>query len=142
MPETDPAAPASPPGTPAPSPARSRIPMLVLIALLLAGGLAALAWYDTRSRTGATQEELARRLRPRPGAGAGACALLRGNLAAARDPLRLAREAGREREGQRRAPGPDRGCRAGAGQEAWNEIPQPMVAGRSAQPGRRSCRAR
>src|SRR6267143_5260148 len=57
MPEADPAAPAV-------SPARSsRISKLVLIAVLLAAGLAALAWFDTRSRIGATQEELARRLR-------------------------------------------------------------------------------
>src|SRR5438094_8414012 len=52
MPETDPA-----PRAPA-----SRIALLGLIALLLAGGLAALAWFDARSRIGATQEELARRL--------------------------------------------------------------------------------
>lgn len=58
MPETEPAA---PPASPA---ARSsRIPLLLLIAVLLAGGLGALAWYDTRSRIAATQDELARRLR-------------------------------------------------------------------------------
>ena len=61
MPETDPAAPAA---APAASPAQpSRISTLVLIAVLLAAGLAALAWYDTRSRIAATQDELARRLR-------------------------------------------------------------------------------
>src|SRR5438094_1408280 len=52
MPETDPA-----PRAPA-----SRIAMLALIAVLLAAGLAGLAWFDARSRIGATQEELARRL--------------------------------------------------------------------------------
>src|ERR1043166_1603959 len=57
MPETEPAAP------PATQTRSSRIPVLVLIAVLLAGGLAALAWYDTRSRIAATQDELARRLR-------------------------------------------------------------------------------
>ena len=36
--------------------------MLALIAVLLAAGLAGLAWFDARSRIGATQEELARRL--------------------------------------------------------------------------------
>jgi len=52
MPETDPA-----PRAPA-----SRIATLALIAVLLAAGLAGLAWFDARSRIGATQEELARRL--------------------------------------------------------------------------------
>jgi uroporphyrin-3 C-methyltransferase len=47
----------------APLPARSRLPMLALIAVLLAAGLAALAWLDSRNRINATQEELARRLR-------------------------------------------------------------------------------
>ena len=59
MPETDPAAPA----TPVAPRARSRIATLVLIAVLLVAGVAALAWYDTRSRIAATQDELARRLR-------------------------------------------------------------------------------
>ncbi|HET7365698.1 MAG TPA: uroporphyrinogen-III C-methyltransferase [Burkholderiales bacterium] len=53
MPETDPATPAR----------SSRISTLVLVAVLLAAALAALAWYDTRSRIAATQDELARRLR-------------------------------------------------------------------------------
>src|SRR6266404_607335 len=53
MPETDPAAPAR----------SSRISTLVLVAVLLAAILVALAWYDTRSRIAATQDELARRLR-------------------------------------------------------------------------------
>src|SRR3954462_9663293 len=47
-----------------PSPAiPSRLPMLALIAVLLAAGLAALSWIDSRSRINSTQEELARRLR-------------------------------------------------------------------------------
>jgi len=37
--------------------------MLALIAVLLAAGLAALSWLDSRQRIAATQEELARRLR-------------------------------------------------------------------------------
>src|SRR5437764_3073804 len=41
----------------------SRLAVLALIAVLLAAGLAALFWLDTRERIGATQEELARRLR-------------------------------------------------------------------------------
>ena len=42
---------------------KTRAPLLMLIALALAVGLAALFWLDARSRIGATQEELARRLR-------------------------------------------------------------------------------
>src|SRR5688500_10070644 len=42
---------------------KSRISLLLLVAVLLAAGLATLFWLDTRSRIGATQEELARRLR-------------------------------------------------------------------------------
>jgi uroporphyrin-3 C-methyltransferase len=50
--------------TEAPRPAHaSRAPFLVLIAIALATALAALFWIDTRQRIGATQEELARRLR-------------------------------------------------------------------------------
>ncbi len=41
----------------------SRVAFLALIAVLLAAGVAALGWFDTRSRIGATQEEVARRLR-------------------------------------------------------------------------------
>jgi uroporphyrin-3 C-methyltransferase len=41
----------------------SRLPMLALIAVVLAAGLAALSWIDSRSRINSTQEELARRLR-------------------------------------------------------------------------------
>jgi len=41
----------------------SRVAFLALIAVLLAAAVAALAWLDTRSRIGATQEEVARRLR-------------------------------------------------------------------------------
>jgi uroporphyrin-3 C-methyltransferase len=42
---------------------RSRAPLLLLIAVALAAALATLFWLDARSRIGATQEELARRLR-------------------------------------------------------------------------------
>jgi uroporphyrin-III C-methyltransferase len=42
---------------------RSRAPLLLLIAVALAAGLATLFWLDARSRIGATQEEVARRLR-------------------------------------------------------------------------------
>jgi len=45
------------------TPARSRTPLLLLLAIALAAGLATLYWLDARSRIGATQEELARRLR-------------------------------------------------------------------------------
>ena len=45
------------------APARSRAPLLLLIAIALAVGLATLFWLDARARIGATQEELARRLR-------------------------------------------------------------------------------
>src|SRR3954451_13687320 len=41
----------------------SRLAVLALISVLLAAGLALLSWLDTRQRIGATQEELARRLR-------------------------------------------------------------------------------
>jgi uroporphyrin-III C-methyltransferase len=51
------------PAAPAPAGRPSRVALLALIAVLLAAGVAALAWLDTRSRIGATQEELARRLR-------------------------------------------------------------------------------
>ena len=42
---------------------RSRTPILLLIAIAFACALATLYWLDARSRIGATQEELARRLR-------------------------------------------------------------------------------
>jgi len=42
---------------------RSRAPLLIFIAIALAAGLATLFWLDARGRIGATQEELARRLR-------------------------------------------------------------------------------
>jgi uroporphyrin-3 C-methyltransferase len=53
------------PATPVPPPsgASPRLLILVLIAAFLAAGLAALSWLDSRQRIGATQEELARRLR-------------------------------------------------------------------------------
>jgi uroporphyrin-3 C-methyltransferase len=44
-------------------PRSSRIPLLALLAALVALAVAALLWLDTRSRIGATQDELARRLR-------------------------------------------------------------------------------
>jgi uroporphyrin-III C-methyltransferase len=46
-----------------PSAPRSRATLLLLIAIALAAALATLFWLDARSRIGATQEELARRLR-------------------------------------------------------------------------------
>src|SRR5919201_5449193 len=86
MPETEPEAPAAPPAAPAATPARSsRIPLLLLIALLLACGLGALAWYDVRGRIGATQEELARRLRE-----------IETDARDARSAARVAQEAARE----------------------------------------------
>src|SRR6186997_65434 len=42
---------------------RSRAPLLLLIAVAMAAGLATLFWLDARGRIGATQQELARRLR-------------------------------------------------------------------------------
>jgi uroporphyrin-3 C-methyltransferase len=54
------AAPAAPPLAGPATP--SRLPLLALIAVLLAAGLAALAWIDSRNRISSTQEELARRL--------------------------------------------------------------------------------
>jgi uroporphyrin-III C-methyltransferase len=42
---------------------KSRLPLLLLITVALVAGLATLFWLDARSRIGATQEELARRLR-------------------------------------------------------------------------------
>ncbi|MBV9190664.1 MAG: uroporphyrinogen-III C-methyltransferase [Betaproteobacteria bacterium] len=46
-----------------PSGSGSRTVLLAAIAVFLAAGLAAIAWLDARHRIGATQEELARRLR-------------------------------------------------------------------------------
>jgi len=48
---------------PAPAARGSRAPRLALIACLFAAALAALFWIDARNRIGATQEEIARRLR-------------------------------------------------------------------------------
>jgi uroporphyrin-III C-methyltransferase len=48
---------------PAEKPRAPRSTILLLIAIALAAGLATLYWLDARSRIGATQEELARRLR-------------------------------------------------------------------------------
>ncbi|HSN31322.1 MAG TPA: uroporphyrinogen-III C-methyltransferase, partial [Ideonella sp.] len=58
MAEPESAAPVPPPSGPS-----TRLLILVLIAAFLAAGLAALAWLDARQRIGATQEELAHRLR-------------------------------------------------------------------------------
>jgi uroporphyrin-3 C-methyltransferase len=51
--------------TPAPRSATtpSRTVLLALLAVVLAAGVAGLSWFDARHRIGATQEELARRLR-------------------------------------------------------------------------------
>src|SRR5512138_784484 len=92
MSETEPETPAAS-ASPAPSvtpPARpsgstSRLPLLVLIAVLLAAGLAALSWIDARQRIAATQDELARRLRD-----------IEGDAREARSTARLAQEALRE----------------------------------------------
>jgi uroporphyrin-III C-methyltransferase len=55
----------SPEPLPAPVPQkrRLRLPLLAIIAVTLAVALSALFWVDARQRIGATQEELARRLR-------------------------------------------------------------------------------
>jgi uroporphyrin-3 C-methyltransferase len=55
--------PAENPSRPAETPSRSRWPLLLLVALVLVAGLATQYWLDARARIGATQEELARRLR-------------------------------------------------------------------------------
>ena len=68
-----------------PAAPRSRAPLLLLIAIALAAGLAALFWLDARSRIGATQEELARRLRD-----------IEHDAREARSVARLAQEAARE----------------------------------------------
>lgn len=62
-PEREPAA-AVTPAKAAPAPGTgARVTALALIALLVAAAFSALNWYDTRTRIGATQEEVARRLR-------------------------------------------------------------------------------
>src|SRR5712692_9067611 len=53
----------NPPELVAETPRASRAPRLALIACFLASALATLFWIDVRNRIGATQEELARRLR-------------------------------------------------------------------------------
>jgi uroporphyrin-3 C-methyltransferase len=45
------------------SPRASRLPLLALVAVLLAAGLAVLFWMDTRNRIDDTQEQFARKLR-------------------------------------------------------------------------------
>ena len=57
----DPAAPSAAP--PAPPPSASRIARGAVIALAVLAAVVAALWLDTRGRIGATQEELARRLR-------------------------------------------------------------------------------
>jgi uroporphyrinogen III methyltransferase / synthase len=47
----------------APPRSRSKVPVLLLVAIVLAAALAALFWFDARERIDATQQELARRLR-------------------------------------------------------------------------------
>ena len=51
------------PKMPPPQPNRSRMPAILLVAVVLAAALAALFWLDARQRINATQEEVARRLR-------------------------------------------------------------------------------
>lgn len=46
-----------------PAPRRSRTPLLLFIAIVLASALATVFWLDARQRIDATQQELARRLR-------------------------------------------------------------------------------
>ena len=58
---TSPELPPEPP--PAPPPRTSRVSLLALLAVLLAAGLAAWTWIDTREQIGVIQEEVARRLR-------------------------------------------------------------------------------
>lgn len=58
----------APESTAAPAPraqkgAGWRLAVLAVLGLLVAAGFAGFSWYDTRNRIGATQEELARRLR-------------------------------------------------------------------------------
>jgi uroporphyrin-III C-methyltransferase len=60
---SEPSVPAAPESAPPPERRSSRVVVLALIAVLLAAGVAALAWFDTRNRIVATQEEVARRLR-------------------------------------------------------------------------------
>ena len=52
-----------PPPQPAARARRSKTPLLLLLAILLAGALATVFWLDARQRIGATQQELAHRLR-------------------------------------------------------------------------------
>jgi uroporphyrin-3 C-methyltransferase len=46
-----------------PPPRKSRVPLLLALAILLAAALSAAFWLDARQRIGETQQELARRLR-------------------------------------------------------------------------------
>src|SRR2546423_7156842 len=63
MSDTEPAVANAPPPPGATRARVSGLAVLALVAVLLAGGLAVLSWFDVRARISATQEELARRLR-------------------------------------------------------------------------------
>jgi uncharacterized protein HemX len=71
------------------SPRRSKVPWLLLVALLLVAALAALFWLDARQRIDATQGELARRLRD-----------IENDAREARSVARQAQEALRESQGR------------------------------------------
>src|SRR5918993_1340615 len=80
---------------------RSRAPLLLLIAVALAAGLATLFWLDARSRIGATQEELARRLRDIEADAREARSIARQSQEAARDAhVKVAQLEGRLAESQ------------------------------------------
>src|SRR5688572_18508413 len=67
------------------TPRVSRLPLLVLIAVVLATGLAVLFWMDTRNRIDDTQEQLARKLRSIEDDARDARAIARQSQDAARD---------------------------------------------------------
>jgi uncharacterized protein HemX len=67
------------------APAEPRARPLLLVALLALAVLLGFSWYDARERIGATQEELARRLRAIEGDSREAVALARGAQDAARE---------------------------------------------------------
>jgi uroporphyrin-3 C-methyltransferase len=73
----------------APARPSRRISLLALVAVLAAALLAALSWYDARQRIGATQEEVARRLRD-----------VEGDARDARAAARQSQEALREAQGR------------------------------------------
>src|SRR5918911_106821 len=70
------------------APRRTRTRLLALIAVLLAFGLGTLGWLDMRERIGATQDELARRLRD-----------IEADAREARAAARQAQESAREAQG-------------------------------------------